>query len=137
MIAFKVILNNNGDRDLTNTTLLTRLKHWLIRQVRRILTYQSRVKERGGWVYQNERKLMFLFLSCLAALFATFIYQPYLPKPIFTFLILAFIFIPFTLSTIFVVAFLKLTGKRGWILVATFATIFILWFLIRWHLGWI
>lgn len=122
---------------MTITTLLIRLRRWLIRQARRILAYECARAQRAGWVYRHERKLMFLFLLCIAAFYATFIYQQYLPQSLFTFLILAFIFIPFTLSIIFVADFLKTTGKRGWILVATFAIIFVLWFLIRRYLGWI
>jgi len=113
---------------MTLKELLVKLRHWL---AGRILGYQTRKKEKGGWVYRHERKLVPIFFLSFLAFIIILNYQQLLPSTLFIFLSLAFIFIPFTIGITFIVRFLKIAGKWGLAFVVAFTTIWILWFWVR------
>jgi len=114
--------------------LLVKLGNWL---AERVFTYQARNRERGGWVYRNERKLVSIFFLSILSFIIMLNYKQLLPQSLFMFLGLAFIFIPFVISITFIVRFLKIAGRWELVFVLVFTIIWTLWFLIRVYLGWI
>lgn len=113
---------------MTLKELLVKLRHWL---AGRILGYQTRKKEKGGWVYRHERKLVPIFFLSFLAFIIILNYQQLLPSTLFIFLSLAFIFIPFTIGITLIVRFLKIAGKWGLLFLTILAIIVILRFILR------